>query len=206
MRTWVGTMWITCLYFGASNVLKWTSCFESRACYRHLTAFLRLEHSAPPRHMENSGTKSINSLPTSPSVATILGVKGPLRFSPHGSTQKPHIILRRVTVPEDSNGDGQVNHVVRFSFFAQKRIEVRPGKEILLTVAGDDGQFENQCVVFEGDSLGSPAILEDSKDTQAAVKEESSVPITGGGAIPPKMRRAWTKKNSDGNHALREST
>lgn len=155
--------------------------------------------------METSGTEPINPLPTCPSVATILGVKGPLRFSPHGSTQKPHIILRRVTVPEDSNGDGQVNHVVRFSFFAQKRIEVRPGKEILLTVAGDDGQFENQCVVFEGDSLGSPAVLGDSKDTQVATKEQSSVPIMGG-AIPPKMRRAWTKRNSDGNHTLREST
>jgi len=155
--------------------------------------------------MENSGTTSINTLPTSPSVATILGVKGPLRFSPHGSTQKPHIILRRVTVPEDSNGDGQVNHVVRFSFFAQKRIEVRPGKEILLTVAGDDGQFENQCVVFEGDSLGSPVIPGDSKDTQVVVKEETSVPFISG-AIPPKMRRAWTKRNSDGGHVLREST
>jgi hypothetical protein len=154
--------------------------------------------------MDDSDITPSDALPTSIAVTALLGIKGPLRFRPHGSTQKPHIILRRVVVSDDSSDDGQVSHVVRFSLFAHKRIEVKPGKEILLTVASEDPRFENQCLVLEGDQLGASDTPGSDEDI-VVVKKEEAVPSLGG-AIPPKMRRAWTKKNGDGNNAIRKFT
>lgn len=152
--------------------------------------------------MEDSNITTSDALNAGPSVASMLGIKGSLRFRPHGSTQKPHVILRRVIISEASSDNGKVSHIVRFSLFAQKRIEVKPGKEILLTVASEDGQFDNQPVVFEGDILcTTDALVEE--DEVVPVKEENFFPSTGG-AIPPKMRRAW-KKPDDGSFVIRES-
>ncbi|TFL01053.1 hypothetical protein BDV98DRAFT_478647, partial [Pterulicium gracile] len=61
-----------------------------------------------------------------PPATSILGTKGPLRFRPHGTTQKPHVVLRRVEVA-DYNSDGEDNGtLVYFSIFALKRIECKP--------------------------------------------------------------------------------
>ncbi|KAI6123217.1 hypothetical protein EDD16DRAFT_1439472, partial [Pisolithus croceorrhizus] len=72
-------------------------------------------------------TNSESSTPTiPPTVASILGVKGALRFRRHGASQKAHVVLRRVDVSEDTNiADGKPS-VAYFSLFAQKRIEVKP--------------------------------------------------------------------------------
>ncbi|KAF8894760.1 hypothetical protein BD779DRAFT_1502773 [Infundibulicybe gibba] len=128
-----------------------------------------------------------------PTVTSMLGVKGPLRFRPHGSSQKPHIILRRVVISDESSDSGEVDNVVRFSFFAQKRIEVKPGKEILLTVASEDGRFKDQPIIFVGDPLASDATSDEEVETQVAEEEDAYIPPIAQ-AIPPKMRRAWTKK------------
>lgn len=128
------------------------------------------------------------------SVSSILGVKGPLRFRPHGSNQKAHVILRRVTLSDDSNDNSEYATVVRFSLFAQKRIEVKPGKEILLTVASEDGKFGDLPVVLEGDRNTLQSSEEDNFSQPA--NEEKQAPINSrvSQSMPPRMRRAWTKK------------
>ena len=152
--------------------------------------------------MNDSSTVQGDSLPLSPLATSVLGIKGPLRLRPHGSTQKPHIILRRVTVSEDSDEDGGAGNIVRFSLFAAKRIEVKPGKEILLSVASPDGYFKDQPVVFEAGLMDSDEIFDGESDTQVA-EEEIYLPLAGE-AIPPKMRRAWTKKVEEVNLATRK--
>ena len=127
------------------------------------------------------------------SVSSILGVKGPLRFRPHGSNQKAHVILRRVTLSDDSGDNSEYSTVIRFSLFAQKRIEVKPGKEILLTVASEDGKFGDLPVVFEGDRTTPQASEEDGCSPPA---DEKKGPVNSrvSQTMPPRMRRAWTKK------------
>ncbi|EDR10889.1 uncharacterized protein LACBIDRAFT_293378 [Laccaria bicolor S238N-H82] len=144
--------------------------------------------------MEGSSTPEANGASISAAIASILGVKG-LRFRPHGSSQKAHVVLRRVVEEDDSSDDGSVTRVVRFSLFAHKRIEVKPGKEILLTVATQDGSFKDTAVVFEGDLPGDESDSIEEEVTPAVKEEEEETyypPL--GHAIPPKMRRAWTKR------------
>ncbi|KAF9466230.1 hypothetical protein BDZ94DRAFT_1251452 [Collybia nuda] len=129
------------------------------------------------------------------SVASVLGIKGSLRFRLHGSTQKAHVVLRRVTISEESSDDGEGGNVVRFSLFAQKRIEVKPGKEILLTVASEDSLFKDRPVVLEGNLTGEEELSSAEDDTQVAEEEEVDIYIPPPApVIPPKMRRGWTKK------------
>src|SRR5882762_10822908 len=101
-----------------------------------------------------------------PTVTSILGVRGPLRFRPHGSSQKAHMILRRVEFSDDSDDDENAKRIVRFSLFAHKRIEVKPGKEILLTLA--DGKYKDQTLIFEGD-LPSDETSSDGEDDSTTV-------------------------------------
>lgn len=126
------------------------------------------------------------------SVASILGIKGGLRFRAHGSTQKAHIILRRVTATNGSCDDSLSSKVVRFTLIAHKRIEVRPGKELLLMLESENGPFKDQPVVMEGDLRSSEDTSGEEDNPQDTDKEEFFVPPVKE-AIPPKMRRAWAK-------------
>ena len=133
-----------------------------------------------------------------PSVASVLGVKGALRFRRHGASQKAHVVLRRVELSEDPSYLPGRGPVAYFSLFARKRIEVKPGKEILLTVASDDGSFTDQAVIFEGDLS---AIHDSNSDEEEEVEKQivhddtfSDPPVSH--VIPPKMRRTWTKQVS----------
>jgi len=126
---------------------------------------------------------------SSPTVSSVLGIKGSLRFRRHGASQKAHVVLRRVELPEETGNDSGKGSVVYFSLFAQKRIEVKPGKEILLAVASEDGGFTDQAVIFEGDLLGSDTQTQTEKETRTTnVEHVIDVPF-----VPPKMRRTWTK-------------
>jgi hypothetical protein len=60
-------------------------------------------------------------------------------------------------------------------------------------VASPDGYFKDQAVVFEADLTASEEISDEKSDTQVAEEEEVYLPPAGE-AIPPKMRRAWTRK------------
>ncbi|KAK0185826.1 hypothetical protein F5146DRAFT_1068065 [Armillaria mellea] len=130
------------------------------------------------------------------SITSILGIKSQtLRFRPHKSTQKPHVILRRV---QASSSEG---YSVYFSLFAQKRIEVKPGKEILLAIASPDERFKDQAMVLEGDIEESESEHGD-KDPGICPRchgrkerEESAPPLQV--SMPPKMRRAWNRNLED---------
>ncbi|KAI0047039.1 hypothetical protein FA95DRAFT_1454733, partial [Auriscalpium vulgare] len=61
-----------------------------------------------------------------PTAASVLGIKGHLRFRPHGSSQKAHVVLRRVELNDDSDDEEAQHPIVYFSLFARKRIEVKP--------------------------------------------------------------------------------
>ncbi|KAH6919100.1 hypothetical protein BKA70DRAFT_41669 [Coprinopsis sp. MPI-PUGE-AT-0042] len=114
-------------------------------------------------------------------VATLLGFGGQLRFAAHGSTQKAHIIMRRVANDDEEGNTG----VIRFSFFAQKRIEVKQGKEILLAIETDNQKFKDVPLVFEGDEALEPPL-------DAA---EPSCPGLLPFAVPPKLRKGpWAKR------------
>ena len=127
----------------------------------------------------------------SPTVTSILNVKGPLRFRPHGSSQKAHVVLRRVEISEESSDEAEAKSVVYFSLFAQKRIEVKPGKEILLTIA--DGPFKDRPVIFEGDVPSPTSSSDEEEDTQVAEDDEDDF-ILSEHSIPPKMRKPWIKR------------
>jgi len=144
--------------------------------------------------MGDSGSDSDDSLSATPTVASILGIKGSLRFRPHGSSQKAHIVLRRVELSDDSDDDENAKPTIYFSLFAQKRIEVKPGKEILLTVS--DGKYKDQAIIFEGDLPGEETSSDEEDDTEVAVVEEP-VTLPARDILPPKMRRTWTKRTSE---------
>ncbi|KAG6898222.1 hypothetical protein C0992_002236 [Termitomyces sp. T32_za158] len=142
--------------------------------------------------MDDSSASGAHVNDLGSSVASILGIKGGLRFRAHGSTQKAHIVLRRVTASDGSRDDSLSGKVVRFTFIAHKRIEVRPGKELLLMLESENGPFKDQPVIMEGDLKSSGDTSGEEDDPQDTDKEESFIPPVKE-AIPPKMRRAWAK-------------
>jgi hypothetical protein len=146
---------------------------------------------------DDSSITDTESLSTSTSVASILGIKGGLRIRHHTASQKAHVVLRRVESSESDSEDGEENNVVSFKLFANKQISLKPGKELLLTIASVDGRFKDQVVMFEGNLRGSDEDSDHEGTTQ--VEEEPQVieeeeEIIPQAAMPPKMRRQWTKK------------
>lgn len=146
--------------------------------------------------MDDSTSESFPQLHP-PSVASILGVKGALRFRRHGASQKAHVVLRRVELSEDPAYPPGRRPVAYFSLFAQKRIEVKPGKEILLSVASEDGSFTDQAVIFEGDLSAVPdSNSEEEEEVEKQIAHDdtfSDPPVSH--VIPPKMRRTWTRQH-----------
>ncbi|KAF9792953.1 hypothetical protein BJ322DRAFT_983501, partial [Thelephora terrestris] len=61
-----------------------------------------------------------------PTVASVLGLSGPLRFRLHGSTQKAHLLLKPSEEKRPLDGVSATHGVAYYSLFAQKRIEVKP--------------------------------------------------------------------------------
>lgn len=143
-----------------------------------------------PLRMTDSSSIDNELVSPAPTAASILGIKGPLRFRPHGSSQKAHVVLRRVDPESDSEGDGETKGVVQFSLFAYKRIEVKPGKEILLTVA--DGPFKDRAIIFEGDELEAASLSDVEEETQVAEDDDALVPPEH--SLPLKMRKPWAKR------------
>jgi hypothetical protein len=78
---------------------------------------------------------------------------------------------------------------------------VKPGKEILVSMAstGDEDQFGEQPIMFEGDALDFEA-GDDTEDETVVV--EPPPPVRQ--AMPPKMRRAWNKQLEAGESSTCE--
>ncbi|KAL0576210.1 hypothetical protein V5O48_005777 [Marasmius crinis-equi] len=133
-----------------------------------------------------------DSITENTSASSVLGVKGPLRFCRHSSTQKAHVVLRRVEIEENSDDEGDSSRIVYFSLYAQKRIDLKPGKELLMTVA--DGHFKGQAVMLQANIIDTQDVSDEEEKTQVAEEEESPSSPVPPLAVPPKMRKTWTKK------------
>ena len=134
---------------------------------------------------------NIDGSTTAPTMASILGIKGSIRVRPHGSSQKAHVVLRRVELADDSSDDGETSTTVYFSLFAHKKIDVKPGKEILLALPG--GKHKDQAIIFEADIPGEETDTDIGGDTETESGETGPVSQMGD-LLPPKMRRDWSKK------------
>ncbi|KAJ7090395.1 hypothetical protein B0H15DRAFT_838468 [Mycena belliarum] len=147
--------------------------------------------------MHDSSITVTDSLSPNVSVSSALGIKGGLRIRPHTINQKAHAILRRAEASGDSTDDEDESDVVCFRLFAHKHINLKPGKELLLTVATVDGRFKERILMFEGnlkgfDETSDPeGTTQVEEEPQVIEEEEDMIPQA---AIPPKMRRQWTRK------------
>ena len=160
----------------------------------------------PPqrRKMNPDCTHDDSDLSPEPTVASVLGLSGPIRFRLHGSTQKAHLLLKQFEEKRPLDGTSGTHGVVYYSLFAQKRIEVKPGKEILLAL---EGKFGDRPILICGDipSLGhEPANPSSSATTAEAVatkvepvkpsRTASPMPVREATPnLPPKLRKAWMK-------------
>lgn len=165
--------------------------------------------------MASSGDGGCSDGSISPTalVGKLLGIQASsLRFRHHELKQKPHLILRRVEDDsDDSSDDGELKHshrIVRFSLFAMKRIDVKPGKELLLCVATENEAFKDSPLVLEaeGGDVGADKGPGAVSNEVVQQKEVVTTPVAEQ-VVPPKMRRTWTKKtevplpsSSEGTH------
>src|ERR1700679_1518426 len=102
--------------------------------------------------MNPNRTHNDSGLPTEPTVASVLGLSGPIRFRLHASTQKAHLLLKQFEEKRPLDGASGTHGVAYYSLFAQKRIEVKPGKEILLAL---EGKFGDRPILICGDISSS---------------------------------------------------
>ena len=125
-------------------------------------------------------------------AASLLGLKGHVLIRPHGSHQKPHVILRPLELDDESLTDGETRepNALYFSLFAAKRIECKPGKEIL--VALEDSVFGDRPIILGGEMLDAEADSDDDAAVEEAMKE-STPPLET--AMPPKMRKKWGRSD-----------
>ncbi|KAJ7184411.1 hypothetical protein C8R46DRAFT_459884 [Mycena filopes] len=153
-----------------------------------------------------SDNSSITNTDLDTSLSSLLGINGPLRVRPHNDTtiQKAHAILRRVESSADPSEDSSV---VLFRVFAHKNISLKPGKEVLLTIAVD-GQFKNQVVMLEGSLKGTDEDSDHDGTTQVeeepqVIEEEEKI-VQPEPVVPPKMRRQWIRKPKEVSPAAGE--
>jgi hypothetical protein len=142
--------------------------------------------------MGESSSSDGDDQPSSLTTTSALGIKGPLRFRLHHSSRKAHVVLRRVEISDDSGNNRKSKSLLYFSLFAQKRIDVKPGKEILVALPSVDGRLKDRAILFEGDVPDE----EGTEDEQVAkvLKKGSFTNFPEGQVVPPKMRRRWSSR------------
>jgi hypothetical protein len=138
-----------------------------------------------------------------PSLSAALGLSGStLRLRPHESNHKPHIVLRRVEYPDDEDDEDGDPNVAYFSFFAAKRIDVKPGKELLLmvdfedNVSGDE-ELKNRPLMLEGDvapiaNVTAEGALLESHSPEHPVNASMLADVEPlAKAMPVHLRKTW---------------
>ena len=154
--------------------------------------------------MNPDHTHDDSDLSPEPTVASVLGLSGPIRFRLHGSTQKAHLLLKQFEEKRPLDGTSGTHGVAYYSLFAQKRIEVKPGKEILLAL---EGKFGDRPILICGDisssvheSMRAPpsttTIGTVAKKVETAKHSRTASPMPVREAtpnLPPKLRKAWMK-------------
>lgn len=149
--------------------------------------------------MDDSSAVDVSRNVPNALLTSVLGLKGPLRITPHGSEHKPHIILKRVDTPNNLESNGESNCVARFSFFAHKRFEVKPGKEIMFTVAsadGSEGPFKEVALVLEADIDTTLDTTDEDETNHSPAKKVDVTAIGNVQGLPPKMRKSYTKEKT----------
>lgn len=160
--------------------------------------------------MDPDRTHDDSDLSPEPTVASVLGLSSPLRFRLHGSTQKAHLLLKQSDEKGFLGGTAGTHGVAYYSLFAQKRIEVKPGKEILLAL---EGKFGDRPILICGDIPPSghepPKASPSTTATEVVVakveptklsRTASPMPVREATPnLPPKLRKAWMKSMA---HAL----
>ncbi|KAF7294665.1 hypothetical protein MIND_01003400 [Mycena indigotica] len=141
-----------------------------------------------------------------PSLASLLGIKDSLRLrrDPIGIRQRPHIILKRVEESDTSSDDSDEPHsdTVQFRIYTAKHLNLKPGRELLLTVESLDEKFEDQLFTFEGTLDASSDSDDSDAENTTQVEEEPLIPdgeddtVLPCATMPPKMRRReWMNKD-----------
>ena len=171
----------------STSILLFVFCLVPQLC-SYITLF-----DIDTGRMDDSSAVDVDRNIPNALFTSVLGLKSPLRIAPHGSEHKPHIILKRVSPPSNLESNGETSRVARFSFFAHKRFEVKPGKEIMFAVAsadGSEGPFKEVALVLEADLDATLDTINEEKDDHSSVKK---VDMAG---LPPKMRKSYTKEKT----------
>lgn len=137
-------------------------------------------------------------------LCTALGVKVPLRLIPQPPTMKPHIVIKR-DIPKDGEPNDIDPKCARFTFVANKRINVNKGAVLLFGVEHPtpEGAPKSTAPNFdsfllEADLIGTPYEEEDvpkvRKKAISEVKRARSQARKNIVALPPKMRKSLGEK------------
>ena len=175
--------------------------FRPSSTFHHFGSRFKPPHR---RKMNPDRTHDGSDLSPEPTVTSVLGLSGPIRFRLHGSTQKAHLLLKQFEEKRPLDGTSGTHGVAYYSLFAQKRIEVKPGKEILLAL---EGKFGDRPILICGDipSLGHEPMKASPSTTTVetvATKVEPAKPSRTASPmpvreatpnLPPKLRKAWMK-------------
>jgi len=149
--------------------------------------------------MDDSSVTGVDRNIPNALLTSVLRLKGPLRIAPHGSEHKPHIILKRVDPPSNLESNGESCRIARFSFFAHKRFEVKPGKEIMFAVAaadGSEGPFKEIALVLEADLDATLDTTNEEEANHIPVKNVDTKELGNVQGLPPKMRKSYTKEKT----------
>lgn len=135
-------------------------------------------------------------------LASLLGVKGPFRLVPQGSTPKPHVVIKRDYLKEQLESGESSTSIARFSFVAGKKFTISKGQPLLLAVASPadrDGKTllcDDNTFLLEADVA---TVSEDNNEESFGRPSPDRAQRKARGnvdGLPPKMRKSFAKKKS----------
>jgi len=129
------------------------------------------------------GAYHSNAEPSSSSSLTLesfYGIKGTLHLVPQGTTQKPHIILRRECSAGDGAESSSVAGKARFSLVANKRFTISKGHPLSFGIVDPKGNDEVKPLNGE-----SSFTLEFDYDDELHSRRDFE-------SLPAKMRKSLT--------------
>ncbi|KAF7305197.1 hypothetical protein MKEN_01234900 [Mycena kentingensis (nom. inval.)] len=134
------------------------------------------------------------------SLSSLLGLRDGLRLRHDDTPQRAHLVLRRVVDSDDSSDDGDnPAAVVSFRLFAAKNLNLKMGRELLVTVETEDDVWKDRLVMFEGtldaseDGSDQEGTTQVEEEPLVLEEEEEEIPHA---SMPPKFRRReWVKKD-----------
>uniref|UniRef100_A0A8H7Y286 WD40 repeat-like protein n=1 Tax=Psilocybe cubensis TaxID=181762 RepID=A0A8H7Y286_PSICU len=135
-------------------------------------------------------------------LASLLGVKGPLRLVPQGSTPKAHVVIKRDYIREKSDSGESSTSIARFSFIAGKKFAINKGQPLLFAVAAPTDQDGKTLLCDDNTFLLEADVASVSDDNgeedigNILSKKEQKKEQGNVGGLPPKMRKSYSRKTS----------